>query len=73
MNLLDRYYARHLAMAVVKIITALSLLVIVIDLLVARGDNISKYQIPWGSVAPTTWSSADPSPPPPIPWPPWRR
>ncbi len=51
MNLLDRYYARHLAMAVVKIITALSLLVIVIDLLVARGDNISKYQIPWGSVA----------------------
>ncbi len=51
MNLLDRYYARQLAMAVVKIITALSLLVIVIDLLVARGDNISKYQIPWGSVA----------------------
>lgn len=46
MSILDRHYARRLLATVLRILLSLILLVVLIDLLVSRQDNIIKYQIP---------------------------
>jgi len=47
MNLLDRYLVRNMSTAIVRILVALVLLFVVIDLLTHRQDSIIKYEIPW--------------------------
>lgn len=47
MTLIDRYLAKRMISTVFKIMLAMVLLYVVIDLLTTRKDNIAKYDIPW--------------------------
>jgi lipopolysaccharide export system permease protein len=51
MTLLDRYYAKNIVGAILRILLSLTLLVIVVDLLLTKQDNIIKYKIPAWAVA----------------------
>jgi lipopolysaccharide export system permease protein len=50
-KLLDRYLARRMAAAVLKTMVALVLIVIAIDLITHRSDNIIRFAVPWPVVA----------------------
>ena len=51
MTLLDRYYARRIAGTMLRIVFSLTLLVVVVDVLLSKQDNIIKYKIPVWAVA----------------------
>ncbi len=51
MTLLDRYYIKRLVAAMLRILVSMTLLVIVVDLLLSKQDNIIKYKIPVWAVA----------------------
>ena len=46
MTLLDRYYAKQMMAAMLRMLLSMTLLVIVVDLLLSRQDNIIRYKIP---------------------------
>ncbi len=51
MTLLDRYLAKRIVGAMLRILLSMTLLVVVVDLLLTRQDNIIKYKIPaWAVV-----------------------
>jgi len=46
MTLLDRYYAKRIVGAMVRMLVSMTLLVVIVDLLLTKQDNIIKYKIP---------------------------
>lgn len=51
MKILDRYLARKMAAAFAKTAVGLILIIIAVDLLTHRSDNIVEFEIPWSTVA----------------------
>jgi lipopolysaccharide export system permease protein len=51
MTLLDRYYAKRIVGTMLRIVLSMTLLVIVVDVLLSKQDNIIKYKIPAWAVA----------------------
>ena len=51
MTLLDRYYAKRIVGTMLRVLLSMTLLVIVVDLLLTKQDNIIKYKVPaWAVV-----------------------
>ncbi len=46
MTLLDRYYAKRIVGAMLRMLVSMTLLVVIVDLLLSKQDNVIKYKIP---------------------------